>query len=57
MSAASRLAASAGQVNVTSAAPTVQVFVGNREITDIVDVRIAANNRTQGRLVTNGMRP
>jgi phage-related protein len=56
LSAASRLAASAGQVNVTSSAPTVQVFLGTRELTDIVDVRIASNNRTQGRLVTNGMR-
>lgn len=38
------------------AVPNVQVFVGNQQITDIVDVRIGRNNRAQSRAFMAGAR-
>ncbi len=40
----------------TAGAPSVQVFIGERELTDIVDVRVTAASRAQGRQIVNGMR-
>jgi phage-related protein len=56
-SAASRFASNTAPATSGGGAPVnVQVFVGTREITDIVDVRVAQANRAQGRQLTNGMR-
>lgn len=38
------------------AVPNVQVFIGQQQLTDIVDVRIASVNKVQARQVTNGFR-
>jgi hypothetical protein len=34
----------------------VQVFIGDKELTDIVDVRVAASNRATSRQIFTGVR-
>jgi len=55
-SSASRIAQGAALGMASAAAPNIQIFVGDREITDIVDVRIASANRGYANQVRNGMR-
>lgn len=56
-SAASQFASRTGVAAVTgTAAPNVQVFIGEQELTSIVDVRVAASNARNGRQINNGMR-
>jgi phage-related protein len=56
-SAASRFASPTAPTGTgTGGATNVQVFIGTREITDIVDVRVAQANRIQARQLVNGTR-
>lgn len=56
-SAASQMAARSGVPTLPGGgAPNVQVFIGDQELTNIVDVRVAAAEARTGRLIANGMR-
>ena len=43
-------------VGVNQAAPTVQVFIGNEQLSGHVDARIARNNQARDLLITRGVR-
>lgn len=53
---ASGFAAGSAPRSAGNAVPNVQVFIGQQQLTDIVDVRIASVNKVQARQVTNGFR-